>query len=45
MDDKTKCPISGKPAPTNRDWWPNQLDLGVLHQQSNLSNPMGEAFD
>jgi len=29
----------------NRDWWPNQLDLGVLHQQSALSNPMGEAFD
>jgi catalase-peroxidase len=29
----------------NRDWWPNQLDLQVLHQQSALSNPMGEAFD
>ncbi|TIV51992.1 MAG: catalase/peroxidase HPI, partial [Mesorhizobium sp.] len=28
-----------------RDWWPNQLDLGVLHQQSNLSDPMGEDFD
>jgi len=46
MDDKTKCPVSGgKRAPTNRDWWPNQLDLGVLHQHSNLSDPMGEAFD
>ncbi|MCL2397717.1 MAG: catalase/peroxidase HPI [Defluviitaleaceae bacterium] len=30
---------------TNRDWWPNQLDLTVLHQNSNLSNPMGEAFN
>ena len=29
----------------NRDWWPNQLDLHVLHQYSSLSNPMGEAFD
>ena len=46
MDDKTKCPVSGgKRAPTNRDWWPNQLDLGVLHQHSNLSDPMGAAFD
>jgi catalase-peroxidase len=32
-------------ASTNRDWWPNQLNLQVLHQQSNLSNPLGEAFD
>jgi catalase-peroxidase len=29
----------------NRDWWPNQLNLQVLHQHSNLSNPMGEKFD
>lgn len=35
-------PFSGK---TNRDWWPNQLDLTVLRQQSELSNPMGEMFD
>jgi catalase-peroxidase len=36
-----------KPAPrprTNRDWWPNQPDLSVLHQPSPLSNPMGENF-
>ncbi|MFJ4868699.1 catalase/peroxidase HPI [Streptomyces sp. NPDC088757] len=37
------------PAPTrprtNRDWWPNQLDLQVLHQHSPLSNPMGGDFD
>src|SRR6267378_803265 len=46
MDDTTKCPFSGgKRAPENRDWWPDQLDLGILHQQSNLSDPMGEAFD
>jgi catalase-peroxidase len=30
---------------TNRDWWPNQLDLKVLHQNSHLSDPMGAAFD
>src|SRR3954452_18089477 len=29
----------------NKDWWPNQLDLSVLHHQSNLSNPMEEEFD
>jgi catalase-peroxidase len=46
MDDVTKCPFSGAtPAHTNRDWWPNQLDLQVLHQHSTLSDPMGEAFD
>ena len=30
---------------TNQDWWPNQLDLSVLHQHSPLSNPMGEDFN
>jgi catalase-peroxidase len=30
---------------TNRDWWPNQLDLQVLHQHSPRANPMGEDFD
>ncbi|TPM07213.1 catalase/peroxidase HPI [Mesorhizobium sp. B2-3-11] len=52
MDAKTddnsagKCPVAhGSASRTNRDWWPNQLDLGVLHQQSNLSDPMGEDFD
>ncbi|MFJ2747961.1 catalase/peroxidase HPI [Streptomyces sp. NPDC087297] len=37
------------PAPTrprsNRDWWPNQLDLQVLHQNSPLADPMGDGFD
>src|SRR3954467_880639 len=40
---ESKCPFSGGRA--NRDWWPNQLDVQVLHQHSALSNPMGEAFD
>ena len=30
---------------TNKDWWPNQLDLSILHQHSPLSNPMGEDFN
>ncbi len=42
-DDTTgKCPFTGN---RNRDWWPKQLDLQVLHHNSNLSNPMGEDFD
>jgi catalase-peroxidase len=32
-------------AKGNADWWPNQLNLAILHQQSSLSNPMGESFD
>ena len=31
--------------PTNRDWWPNQVNLKVLHQHSDLSDPMGKDFD
>ena len=43
---ESKCPFTGGTrARTNRDWWPNQLNLQVLHQHSALSNPMGEAFD
>ncbi len=46
MSTESKCPFSaGAAANTNRDWWPNQLDLQVLHQHSKLSNPMGEDFD
>src|SRR5215472_5065770 len=46
MASEGKCPFSGGPrAHVNCDWWPNQLDLHVLHQHSALSNPMGEAFD
>ncbi len=46
MAAESKCPITGENrGPTSRDWWPNRLDLHVLHQHSSLSNPMGEAFD
>jgi catalase-peroxidase len=46
MDDRTKCPFSGGPnGPTNRDWWPETLDISALHRNSTLSDPMGEAFD
>ena len=41
-----KCPVAhGARRYTNADWWPNQLDLGVLHQHSSLSNPMGKEFN
>jgi catalase-peroxidase len=41
-----KCPFTGgSRGPANRDWWPNTLDLSVLHRNSSLSDPMGEAFD
>ena len=42
-----KCPVahgSRRPS-TNADWWPNQLNLSVLHQNSPLSDPMGKEFD
>ena len=43
---ESKCPFNhGASAPTNRDWWPNQVNLRVLHQHSPLSDPMGEEFD
>jgi catalase-peroxidase len=46
MPDESKCPFSGgSRGPTNRDWWPNQLDLRALHQQSAKSNPMDATFD
>ncbi len=45
MHGDMKCPMSGKTKITNRDWWPNQLDLSILHQHSPRSNPMGEDFD
>ena len=46
MASESNCPFSGGTRTyTNRDWWPNQLDLQVLHQHSTLSDPMGEAFD
>jgi catalase-peroxidase len=43
---ESKCPFNrGASAPTNRDWWPNQVSLKVLHQHSDLSNPMDKEFD
>ena len=46
-DDKNagKCPFTGARGPSNRDWWPNQLDVDVLHHNSSLSDPMGKDFD
>jgi catalase-peroxidase len=46
MDTESKCPFTGSiRAHSNRDWWPSQLRLEVLHKHSALSNPMGDAFD
>ena len=51
MDAKTdegagKCPFSAAPrGHTNRDWWPESLDVQVLHRNSSLSDPMGQGFD
>ncbi|PLX92641.1 MAG: catalase/peroxidase HPI [Desulfuromonas sp.] len=52
MNDASKCPVTGRTGKqvagggtSNRDWWPNQLNLNVLHQHSSLSNPMGEDFN
>jgi catalase-peroxidase len=52
MSNESKCPVtgmSGKPVSgrgtSNRDWWPNQLNLKILHQHSDLSNPMGDKFN
>jgi catalase-peroxidase len=53
MTTETKCPVlngaahqhTAAGALANRDWWPNQLNLQILHQHSSLSNPMGEEFN
>ena len=56
MSNEAKCPFTGAQASvqgaktatarqTNRDWWPNQLNLGILHQHAPASNPLGEDFD
>ncbi len=44
---ESKCPVAHgtRKFKTNTDWWPNQLDLSILHQQGPLSDPMGEEFD
>ncbi|RJP76830.1 MAG: catalase/peroxidase HPI [Desulfobacteraceae bacterium] len=52
MNDDSKCPVTGRTSKpiagggrSNRDWWPNQLNLKILHQHSNMSNPMGGDFN
>lgn len=46
LDDSTTMePKVGMDGTSNRDWWPNQLDLSVLRTNSGLSNPLGEEFD
>ena len=43
MNEDSKFQVTGR-GTTNRDWWPNQLKLDILHQHSSKSNPMGEGF-
>jgi len=50
MSEISKCPVPHNPTASsggtsNRDWWPNQLNLKILHQHSSMSNPMGEEFN
>jgi catalase-peroxidase len=45
MSTKSDCPFNHTGVTSNRDWWPNQLRLDLLHQHSALSNPMGADFD
>ena len=52
MSENSKCPVTGRTSkqiagggPSNRDWWPNQLNLHILHQHSSKSNPLGEDFN
>ena len=48
MASESKCPVTGGRAytgTTNRDWWPNQLDLKILQHQSPMADPLDEGFD
>ena len=45
MADSHAPNATSQEAKTNREWWPNQLNLSVLRQNSNLSDPMGAEFD
>jgi catalase-peroxidase len=48
MSEASKCPVHSHTTgggTTNQDWWPNRLNLDILHQHSSKSNPMGEAFN
>ncbi len=42
---ESKCPVPHSRGRLNRDWWPNQVNVGVLHQNTPESNPMGKGFD
>ena len=43
-NNNSKCPVTGGAGTQNRDWWPNQLNLNILRQHSNLSDPMSKDF-
>ncbi len=52
MNENSKCPVTGRAhihtasrGTSDRDWWPNQLNLKILHQNSPMSDPMGEEFN
>ena len=47
MENENKCPVAGgaRKTTSNQDWWPNQINVKVLHQNSSLSDPMGKEFD
>lgn len=49
MSDESKCPVTGRASfgrgTSNKDWWPKQLNLGILHQHNPASNPMDPDFD
>ena len=47
MSEQGKCPVTHSAAggTSNREWWPKQLRLDILHQHSSKSDPMGEHFD
>ena len=47
MENESKCPFSAASLSgrANRDWWPNQLSLSVLHTNHPSGNPMGEQFN
>jgi catalase-peroxidase len=49
IKEESKCPVTGRAAAgtgtSNRYWWPNQLNLGILHQHPPASNPMGPDFN
>jgi catalase-peroxidase len=44
-DNSGKCPFTGTHGHRNRDWWPEHLDVGVLHSNTPAADPMGKAFD